>query len=113
MKGLGIKVFAGKLKKPTTDHIIRRPPTTDHIIRRPPTTDHRPLGDANQLYYSVQITALNDHIDHFSASGIEYNMVEIEGLRVVLVVGSGGREHAIAECLARSEMVSSVFVSPG
>ena len=31
----------------------------------------------------------------------------------VLVVGSGGREHALAAGLAASPMVDSVYVSPG
>ena len=31
----------------------------------------------------------------------------------ILVIGSGGREHALAWCLARSPRVSKVFVAPG
>ena len=31
----------------------------------------------------------------------------------VLLVGSGGREHAIAWKLAKSEKVSKIFVAPG
>lgn len=31
----------------------------------------------------------------------------------ILLVGSGGREHAIAWKLAKSEKVSKVFVAPG
>ena len=31
----------------------------------------------------------------------------------ILIVGSGGREHAIAQALARSAKVGTVFVSPG
>jgi len=31
----------------------------------------------------------------------------------VLIIGSGGREHALAECFAKSEKVSELFVAPG
>ena len=31
----------------------------------------------------------------------------------VLIVGGGGREHALAWCIARSDQVSNVFVAPG
>ncbi len=31
----------------------------------------------------------------------------------VLIIGSGGREHALAECFAKSEKVSGLFVAPG
>ncbi|MDD4310244.1 MAG: phosphoribosylamine--glycine ligase [Candidatus Cloacimonetes bacterium] len=31
----------------------------------------------------------------------------------VLIIGSGGREHALAECFARSKQVNQVFVAPG
>ncbi len=34
-------------------------------------------------------------------------------LRSVLVIGSGGREHALAWCAARSESVATVYVAPG
>ena len=32
---------------------------------------------------------------------------------IVLIIGSGGREHALAECFARSKGVNKVIVSPG
>ena len=35
------------------------------------------------------------------------------GLRTVLVVGGGGREHALAWKLAQSERVARVLVAPG
>ncbi|HSQ69186.1 MAG TPA: phosphoribosylamine--glycine ligase, partial [Steroidobacteraceae bacterium] len=31
----------------------------------------------------------------------------------VLIIGSGGREHALAWCVARSPRVTAVFVAPG
>ncbi len=31
----------------------------------------------------------------------------------VLIIGSGGREHALAECFAKSEKVTELFVAPG
>lgn len=31
----------------------------------------------------------------------------------ILIVGGGGREHAVAECFARSEQVTQVYVCPG
>ena len=40
-------------------------------------------------------------------------MAESQNPKSVLVVGSGGREHALAWCAARSESVGRVFVAPG
>jgi phosphoribosylamine-glycine ligase len=37
----------------------------------------------------------------------------LTGNKKILVVGGGGREHAITNSLARSSLVSDVFVSPG
>ena len=31
----------------------------------------------------------------------------------VLIIGSGGREHAIATCVAKSKRVSKVYAAPG
>ena len=31
----------------------------------------------------------------------------------VLIVGSGGREHAIAYCVAKSEKVDKIYCTPG
>ena len=31
----------------------------------------------------------------------------------ILVIGSGGREHSLAECFAKSKKVAKVYVSPG
>ena len=46
------------------------------------------------------------------ATAERFHAVE-EEKRAVLVIGSGGREHAIAWKLARSKRVSEVFVGPG
>ena len=40
-------------------------------------------------------------------------MAESNDLKSVLVIGSGGREHALAWCAARSEAVARVYVAPG
>jgi phosphoribosylamine--glycine ligase len=40
-------------------------------------------------------------------------MADKKDLNSVLVVGSGGREHALAWCAARSEAVEKVYVAPG
>lgn len=40
-------------------------------------------------------------------------MVDSKDLRSVLVIGSGGREHALAWCAARSDDVGTVYVAPG
>ena len=40
-------------------------------------------------------------------------MADTKDLNSVLVVGSGGREHALAWCAARSEAVEKVYVAPG
>ena len=31
----------------------------------------------------------------------------------VLIIGSGGREHAIAACVAKSKRVSQIYAAPG
>jgi phosphoribosylamine--glycine ligase len=40
-------------------------------------------------------------------------MAESQDLKSVLVIGSGGREHALAWCAARSRAVGKVYVTPG
>ncbi len=40
-------------------------------------------------------------------------MTDSQDLKSVLVVGSGGREHALAWCAARSAAVGKVYVAPG
>jgi phosphoribosylamine---glycine ligase len=34
-------------------------------------------------------------------------------MRRILIVGSGGREHALAKCFYKSPTVEKVFVAPG
>jgi phosphoribosylamine--glycine ligase len=40
-------------------------------------------------------------------------MADSKGLNSILVIGSGGREHALAWCAARSAAVAKVYVAPG
>lgn len=36
-----------------------------------------------------------------------------EALMNILIIGSGGREHAIAACIAQSQLATQIFVAPG
>lgn len=67
-------------------------------------------GDAGarQLFASASLTALGELDSTTSA-----NMASLTQKDLVIVVGSGGREHAIAVSLAKSPLIKSVICCPG